>query len=161
MKKLIYVTILSALVFSACEKSKTGGCIDPLAINYERWADVDDGSCLYEADVVFHMDYNAAAFLNDEPYVLELEYWVDDVYVGKDVYDFFDVATNTPPYCHEAGFTTGTIQWNTPNDITISFEAIDNLGAIQWYGAALLSPNECVNIPLEYSHNLTKDLSNN
>jgi len=47
MKKLIYVTILSALTFSACEKSKTGGCIDPAAYNYESFADYDDGSCLY------------------------------------------------------------------------------------------------------------------
>ena len=45
MKKLIYVTILSALTFSACEKSKTGGCIDPLAINYEYYIpdNKDDG----------------------------------------------------------------------------------------------------------------------
>ena len=35
MKKLIYVTIFSALIFSACKETETGGCIDALAINYE------------------------------------------------------------------------------------------------------------------------------
>ena len=66
MKKIIYVTILSALVFSACEKSKTRGCIDPLAINYESWADYDDGSCLYQSDVVFYEDVAAADYFANE-----------------------------------------------------------------------------------------------
>ena len=64
MKKLICISIFSALIFSACENSKTGGCIDPLAINYERWADFDDGSCTYEADVVFFYDAITANELN-------------------------------------------------------------------------------------------------
>ena len=58
MKKIICVSILSALIFSACEKSQTDGCIDPLAINYESWADYDDGSCLYQCDDPYATNYN-------------------------------------------------------------------------------------------------------
>ncbi|MEE2699776.1 MAG: hypothetical protein VYD71_00230 [Bacteroidota bacterium] len=161
MKNLIYFSIFCIFTFSACEESQSRGCTDPIAVNYKSWADINDGSCIYEAYIVFHMDYNAAAFLNDEPGVLSLEYVVDNIEVGKDVYDFFDVATNTTPYCHQVGFTTATIEWYNPNDIEISFEAIDNLGEIQWYGKAWLSPNECVDIPLEYESNLTKDEKDN
>lgn len=34
------------LLFYSCS-DRTGGCIDPIAINYESFADFDDGSCLY------------------------------------------------------------------------------------------------------------------
>ncbi len=58
MKKLIYVIILSALIFNACKETETGGCIDYLAINYESWADYDDGSCLYQCDDPYATNYN-------------------------------------------------------------------------------------------------------
>tara|TARA_B100001964_G_scaffold211388_1_gene246627 strand:+ start:829 stop:1455 length:627 start_codon:yes stop_codon:yes gene_type:complete len=45
MKKLIYLLIVTALVFTACKKEE--GCTDSTATNYNADAEKDDGSCIY------------------------------------------------------------------------------------------------------------------
>ena len=100
MKKLLLITIISPLLFSSCEDGLSQGCTDLLAINYESWADNDDGSCLYQCtdiyatnhlttttypvceyqgDVVFYLDVLAAQeFTNmNIPFL--------DVYVGNEL----------------------------------------------------------------------------
>ena len=46
IKKLL---LFSAIVIflSSCRDSRSRGCIDPTAINFESFADYDDGSCIY------------------------------------------------------------------------------------------------------------------
>jgi len=84
MKKLIFISIISALTFSACEKSETGGCIDVSAINYESWADYSDGSCLYQCDDPYAINYNVTS---SDP---GCEYQGDVVfYLSEDAAEFF------------------------------------------------------------------------
>ena len=48
MKKVLYLLLTIPLLFTSCSKdddSTTSGCMDPLAINYDELATVDDGSC--------------------------------------------------------------------------------------------------------------------
>ena len=46
MKKIaFFISII--LLLNSCENVQRGGCMDPLAINFETSADFDDGSCLY------------------------------------------------------------------------------------------------------------------
>ena len=48
IKNLLILTGIIAIGFlSSCSDSKSQGCTDPLALNYEPTADYDDGSCLY------------------------------------------------------------------------------------------------------------------
>jgi hypothetical protein len=42
---LVFVLILVAAVSSSCKKKK--GCKDPISINYDKEAELDDGSCEY------------------------------------------------------------------------------------------------------------------
>ena len=62
--KNIYI-ILILCVFASCSDSNRTiyGCLDPLATNYSPNSDIDDGSCIYEADIVFYLDANAAVYL--------------------------------------------------------------------------------------------------
>ena len=100
MKKLIYVTILSALIFNACKETETGGCIDSLAINYESWADYDDGSCLYQCDDPYATNYNVTTNYPVCEYEGDVVFYLDvpaaqeftnlgipflDVYVGNEL----------------------------------------------------------------------------
>jgi len=172
MKKIICVSILSALIFSACEKSKTGGCIDPAAYNYESWADYDDGSCLYECndpyatnylvttnypvceyegDVVFYLDVPAAVYFTNEsiPYL--------DVYVGNDLAG--SMPTNT-------GFTSTvlcddldpepepvhfTYQWENVQSTTLPWTVRDGTGFIWYDGTDIVLANNCLSLQLTWS----------
>ena len=44
-RTLLFLSII--ILFSYCSNIETPGCTDPLAYNYESFADYDDGSCLY------------------------------------------------------------------------------------------------------------------
>jgi len=170
MKKIICVSILSALIFSACEKSKTGGCIDPAAYNYESWADYDDGSCLYEcndpyatnylvttnypvceyeADVVFYLDVPAAVYFTNEgvPFL--------DVYVGN------DVAGNMPT---NVGFTSTVTctdtdpepvyfiyLWDNELSTTLTWTVRDLAGYIWYSGTDIVVANNCLSLQLTWS----------
>ena len=170
MKKLIYVTILSALTFSACEKSKTGGCIDPAAYNYESFADYDDGSCLYECndpyatnylvttnypvckyegDVVFYLDGVAAQeFTNAGITFL-------DVYVGNDWagsmltnVGFNGTVLCTDPDPEPVYFT---YLWEDEVTTTLTWTVRDG-SAFPWYsGTDLVVANNCLSLQLTWS----------
>ena len=56
MKKLvIHISVLSMIILaSACgddDNAQVGGCTDPLAQNFNPSASIDDGSCIYNADI--------------------------------------------------------------------------------------------------------------
>jgi hypothetical protein len=161
MKKLIYVTILSALVFSACEKSKTGGCIDPLAINYESWADFDDGSCTFEADVVFFYDAITAYELN----VIGFDRL--DFYIEEEPGTFILVG-NEPsapsfiyagiPNCYEDTYVTSPIQWYSSDNTIINYQVygityillgLEVETLVDEYSFDLYA-NECAAVPIRF-----------
>ncbi|HJN63398.1 MAG TPA: hypothetical protein QGG91_01645 [Flavobacteriales bacterium] len=167
MKKVIFVTILTALIFSACKETETGGCIDASAINYESWADYDDGSCLYqcddpyatnynvttnypiceyEADVVFYLDVPAAVYFTNEgiPFL--------DVYVGNDL-------AGTMPA--NVGFTSTVLcddldpepvhfiyLWENELSTTLTWTVRDLAGFIWYSGTDIVVANNCLSLQL-------------
>ena len=58
MRNLLILTGIIAIGFlSSCSSdSRKEGCTDPIATNYQSFADYDNGSCFYNADIVFWYD---------------------------------------------------------------------------------------------------------
>ena len=167
MKKLIYVTILSALIFSACKETETGGCIDSLAINYESWADYDDGSCLYQCDDPYATNYNVTTNYPVCEYEGDVVFYLDvpaaqeftnlgipflDVYVGN------DLAGSMPT---NVGFTSTVTctdtdpepvyfiyQWENEQTTDLTWTVRDGTGFIWYDGTNLLIANNCLSLQL-------------
>ena len=148
MKKLIYVTILSALTFSACEKSKTGGCIDLVAINYEKWADYDDGSCLYQSDVVFYEDVAAAVYFANEG-VNWLDININGDYTGTLQANLgFEFIPDCYPLDPDA--VHFTIEWEDAPATSFTWTVRDETG-YKWYeGTEAVVPNDCTTMGLTW-----------
>ena len=170
MKKLIYVTILSALIFSACKETETGGCIDSLAINYESWADYDDGSCLYQCDDPYATNYNVTTNYPVCEYEGDVVFYLDvpaaqeftnlgipflDVYVGN------ELAGSMPT---NVGFTSTVLCTNTDpepvhfiylweNELstTLTWTVRDLAGDIWYQGTDIVLANNCLSLQLTWS----------
>ena len=170
MKKIICVSILSALIFSACEKSQTDGCIDPLAINYESWADYDDGSCLYQCDDPYATNYNVTTNYPVCEYEGDVVFYLDvpaaqeftnlsipflDVYVGN------ELAGSMPT---NVGFTSTVTctdtdpepvyfiyQWENEQTTDLTWTVRDGTGFIWYDGTNEVLANNCLSLQLTWS----------
>ena len=164
MKKLIYLTILSALIFNACKETETGGCIDPLAINYESWADFDDGSCTYEADVVFFYDEITAYELNLIGFD-RLDFYIEE---EPETFILVGYEPSAPsfiyagiPNCYEDTYVTSPIQWYSSDNTIINYQVygityVSILGLITEIETLVdeysfdLYANECAAVPIRF-----------
>ena len=160
------ITLLSFIIilFSACDSSNRG-CTDIWAINYDSYADYDDGSCVFEVDVVFALDANSAAYLNADDYATEVEYYIDNNYIGSDLWNSingfpFAIPGVSEPNCYETGYTSFTYSWSGSNNSTFFYEAIPNGGIFQWEDYITLNKQfDCVYIPLTLAKRLEKNSS--
>lgn len=147
MKKIIYVSIISALVFSACEKSETGGCTDHYAINYESWADYDDHSCLYEADVVFYLTVAGAQYITNQnvPFL--------DVYIGNDLAGSMptNAGVQSTVLCDDTDPDPVHFIYSWENDIstTLTWSVRDLTGYIWYEGTDIVVANNCLSLGLD------------
>ena len=155
MKKLLLISSI-IIFFNSCGDSRTQGCTDIYGVNYNSSADYDNGSCIYEVDVVFALDGNSSAYLNDDDYATEVAYYIDNDIsaIGFDYWNSitgfpFAIPGITPPYCYEAGYTSFTYSWTAANNSTFYYQAIPDGGIFQWEGDVTLNKqDDCIYIPL-------------
>ena len=80
--------------FSIQNKNIVRGCTDPKSINYDLFAEIDDGSCKYQQDC--NLKYNVSEFITDIIYLYPgyntVSYPLD--FTGVDV-DLFAVLNNS------------------------------------------------------------------
>ena len=66
--KFVLSTLIVLILFPSCQKEK--GCIDPIAINYNIDAEVDDGSCVYNTIItgtITELDAQGTVIMNPPP----------------------------------------------------------------------------------------------
>ena len=171
MKQFLFITSIFFCFFSSCTDGPTQGCTDPLAINYESWADENDGSCLYqcedpvatnyqltwqsntctyEADVVFYLDVSAAVEFTK----LNIDYL--DLYVENEYIESLPTST---------GFTETvlcddtdeepiyyTFVWFNSREEVMTWTIRDGTGYIHYEGNDLLLANNCFPFEITWSN---------
>ena len=159
MKKLIFFSIL-VIFLGSCEV-QTGGCIDPVATNYENFADYDDGSCLYQADVVFFYDAITANELNAADFD-RLDYYIEEtpgtyINIGSEFPGTSFIYAGIPD-CYTPTYVTTPIEWYSADNTIIKYMVygIHDLGIlgeleteIDLYSFNLLA-NECAAVPIRF-----------
>ena len=151
IKNLLILTGIIAIGFlSSCSDSKSQGCTDPLALNYEPTADYDDGSCLYggctdpiasnydptatlddgtcfyNAEIVFWYDAitaNELNLYNDIIYgpIDRLDFYVEGVYVGSESPAFI---YDGIPICNEPTYVSTTMEWTNNRNTLVNYSVI-------------------------------------
>lgn len=133
MKKITFLSILSLLIFS-CSKP---GCTDPLAKNYNSYANNNDGSCTYQTKLIFWQDLTAAN--SWEPLsVTSLKYYVNGVYIGS------SIATEyypSKPSCSAAGQASYTIDLGKNTSSSVQIQVKDQTN-YTWYDEFITVDNE-------------------
>ena len=178
MKKIIY-SIIALLLLNSCGSDiQRGGCIDPIAENYDALADYDNGSCVYilgctdpiadnfdlyatleplnacqySANLVYFLDYSASQYMSN---------WGISYYSFYDSYnDFIGNITNdfywtSPPNClplNDGSTLTTTLYWNGNYDNYLglfTWSAYPDDGPIADYEySETVVPGECLKLQL-------------
>lgn len=161
MKKLIFITTISILSLSSCMERAViiDGCTDPAAINYNFNADYDDGSCAFQADVVFFYDAITANELNAAEFD-RLDFYIEGnpgsyEFVGSEYPTFIYGGV---PNCYEDTYVTTPIQWSSSYQVGIKYlvYGIHDIGILGVLETEVdlysfnLSPNECAAVQIRF-----------
>ena len=144
MKKILLFS-LSLITLISCETTPTEGCTDPLAINYNNQANINNNTCEFTCDVLFYLNQNAAADL-DIAGVNKLTFYINEYNVGSQYNDngFITATEQDPPDCFNSLYTTGSFYWENNSSTVVDLEARDESGNVWFSESTQLLANECL-----------------
>ena len=178
MKKVIYTIFVLTLIYSCGSDIQRGGCIDPIAENYDALADYDDGSCIYilgctdpladnfdiyatleplnacqySANLVYFLDYSASQYMLNWGITYYSFYDTYNDYIGYISNDFY---WTSPPNCipqNDGSTLTATLYWNGNYDNylgSFTWSAYPDDGPIADYEyTETVVPGECLKLQL-------------
>ena len=164
MKNILLLLSISIFISSCSSDSRSEGCTDPYAINYESFSDYDDGSCNYTADVVFFYDAITANELNIVGFD-RLDYYIEEtpgtfISIGEEspIPAFIYAGT---PNCYEQTYVTTAIVWYNVDNTIINYQVygityVNILGLITEVETLVdeysfnLYANECAAVPIRF-----------
>ena len=163
MKNIILLSFLT-LFLNSCSDSKSVGCTDAAALNFDPYDDYDDGSCIYTSDVVFFYDAQTAAELNFVAFD-RLDYYIEET-AGTFINIGYELPTPSfiyagIPNCYDQTYVTSPIEWYSANNTIINYLVygityVNILGLITEVETLVdeysfdLYANECAAIPIRY-----------
>lgn len=133
--------IVGILLLSGCGKP---GCMDRDGLNYDARATSDDGSCMYEGQVVLWYGENVAQKLVNDG-ANSLTFYVDNIIVGSSA---ANVYWTRRPDCESNGSITITKNLGNSKGRAHTYSVRDQTNHVYWNGILNFSANTCEAIEL-------------
>lgn len=146
MKKILLFS-LSLITLVSCETTPTEGCTDPLAVNYNSQANINNNTCEFKADILFYLNDNAAADLYNNG-VNKLTFYINEYNIGSQHNNngFLTASEQDPPDCSNSLYTTGSFYWENNSSTVIDLEARDESDNVWFSEPTQLFANECLTV---------------
>jgi hypothetical protein len=145
--KMTCITLLVCVltIFTSCKKE---GCIDKDALNYDAKAKKDDGSCEFSASVVFWIDEEGQAFLDDQNAYI-LTFLFNDKIKGIKFANSLEVKEKAPS-CRADGAITFTQFLGNDKTYFGFYSVVSEMGDIIFAGPLFLNANQCRKLRLGF-----------
>ena len=136
---ILFAISCGSIIFSVSGCKKEGGCTDFAASNYNPSAQVNDGSCLYQAKAVFYTDV---------PIFSAATVTVPDLNLGPTyITDYYTFGTPSCGSYNSLGNVTAYMSQSVSNS---SYPySVTLTGSNGWSGSVKFTPNECTPILLQ------------
>lgn len=119
--------------------------MDDEATNYDEKAKKSDGSCKYEASILWWYNDVTSNWLENTVNTSQIKIKVDNIVIAtSDVTNFWSQA----PSCGDAGSLTYGIEMVNIKQSTVSYYVQDDNKNSLWSGDVVLTPNDCIQIKL-------------
>lgn len=154
MKKIITLFICITLIAglsstNSCKKeNKIRGCMDRDSKDYKATAQVDDGSCLYEGDIVFWYDQSASNGLLADG-ATALTFYLSGQVIGSSATSVYWVAA---PVCGQNGSITATEDLGNVKTLVYTLSVVDQTGFEYWNERLNIDANTCIQFQLLWSN---------
>jgi hypothetical protein len=144
--KFTLATLFLSTIIALSSCSEQYGCTDPNSSRFNPDADSDDGSCIYQGDVVFWFDsLTTDSLIKDR--ISVLSYYLDSTFLGTTP---VTQSYLSQPECN----TPGTIF--TKKDLgylpsaSYEYRVIADNDSIYWSGDIVVSGKSCTGIELDF-----------
>lgn len=142
VRKGFWIVLLVFITLS-CNKD---GCTDKPAVNYDQKAKTDDGTCVYEADLVFWFDSDTKTIMTSSG-VTALYYYLDGTLIGN-----FSAVTDfsSAPSCDNETAFRKSIAYDLSSSKTLTYSVEDQSGNQHFSGTVTAIAQSCVPVQLIY-----------
>ncbi|HEX2919702.1 MAG TPA: hypothetical protein VHO50_00915 [Bacteroidales bacterium] len=148
MKKLTFFTglfLAVALISNSCSK-KDRGCTDPDSVNYDKFAEKDDGSCRYEGYAVIWYERDTSEGLIADG-ATALKFYLDDQLIGSSAAGTFWA---DQPDCGDNGSVSVTKDLGKEKKKKFTLSVRDQVNFEYWNTPIDMEGNTCLSIELTW-----------